>query len=309
MTRFRGGALRSPQRLVRSRSQARAARLRGDRPSRHDRRRIERRSLHQRHSQTAKTATLRWEMISASPVESLVNHASPHALVLARQADADNLGETIAALAARLHAATYELLVLLREFDERSGWNNGFLSCAHWLHSTPTRTPRASGASALAYGYRPRCRARESARKTGSRCSSRFWRRTRAAARVVRRWRREDAEPVPQSSRRGRRFPRGERAREGLARCGRQRIRQEMRRSFPIVAWQFLPPENGAGEANDARSVGDDGATGDRLAGKPHASARGYVREGEGCAAPRSRNLSSTKWTGRIVSQGRGRTS
>jgi hypothetical protein len=43
------------------------------------------------------------------------------------------LGETIAALAARLHAATYELLVLLREFDERAGWNNGFLSCAHWL--------------------------------------------------------------------------------------------------------------------------------------------------------------------------------
>jgi hypothetical protein len=70
----------------------------------------------------------------ASPAESLVNHASPHALVLARRADTDDLGETIAALAARLHAATYELLVLLREFDERSGWNNGFLSCAHWLH-------------------------------------------------------------------------------------------------------------------------------------------------------------------------------
>ncbi len=37
-------------------------------------------------------------------------------------------------LAARIHAATYELLVLLREFDERNGWNTGFLSCAHWLH-------------------------------------------------------------------------------------------------------------------------------------------------------------------------------
>lgn len=36
-------------------------------------------------------------------------------------------------MAARLHAATYELLVLLREFDGQSGWNNGFLSCAHWL--------------------------------------------------------------------------------------------------------------------------------------------------------------------------------
>ncbi len=91
-------------------------------------------------------------MTSASPVESLVNHASPYALVLARRVDTDDLGETIAALAARLHAATYELLVLLREFDERSGWNNGFLSCAHWLHSTPTRTPRASGAPAWRTG-------------------------------------------------------------------------------------------------------------------------------------------------------------
>ena len=48
--------------------------------------------------------------------------------------ETDDLGEAIAELAARLHAATYELLVLLREFDERAGWNNGFLSCAHWLH-------------------------------------------------------------------------------------------------------------------------------------------------------------------------------
>jgi len=46
----------------------------------------------------------------------------------------EQLGEAIAGLAARIHAATYELLVMLREFDERSGWNNGFLSCAHWLH-------------------------------------------------------------------------------------------------------------------------------------------------------------------------------
>ena len=45
----------------------------------------------------------------------------------------DQLGEAIAQLAQRLHAATYELLVMLRRFDEQSGWNNGFLSCAHWL--------------------------------------------------------------------------------------------------------------------------------------------------------------------------------
>ena len=45
----------------------------------------------------------------------------------------DALGEAIAVLAGRIHAATYELLVMLREFDAEGGWNNGFLSCAHWL--------------------------------------------------------------------------------------------------------------------------------------------------------------------------------
>jgi hypothetical protein len=43
------------------------------------------------------------------------------------------LGERIAELAAQLSAATYELLVMLREFDARGGWNSGFRSCAHWL--------------------------------------------------------------------------------------------------------------------------------------------------------------------------------
>ncbi|MBV8201505.1 MAG: DUF222 domain-containing protein, partial [Acidobacteria bacterium] len=43
------------------------------------------------------------------------------------------LGERIAELSAQLAAATYELLVMLREFDERGGWNGGFRSCAHWL--------------------------------------------------------------------------------------------------------------------------------------------------------------------------------
>jgi hypothetical protein len=46
----------------------------------------------------------------------------------------DVLGDRIAALAMQLHAATYELLVLLREFDQRTGWGDGFASCAHWLH-------------------------------------------------------------------------------------------------------------------------------------------------------------------------------
>ena len=45
----------------------------------------------------------------------------------------ERLGEEIATLAARIDAATYELLGLIRAFDEQEGWSNGFLSCAHWL--------------------------------------------------------------------------------------------------------------------------------------------------------------------------------
>jgi hypothetical protein len=45
----------------------------------------------------------------------------------------EQLGEDIAALAMRIHAATYELLIMLRQFDGQQGWGNGFLSCAHWL--------------------------------------------------------------------------------------------------------------------------------------------------------------------------------
>ena len=42
------------------------------------------------------------------------------------------LGDRIAELSARIQAATHELLVLIREFDEREGWD-GCLSCAEWL--------------------------------------------------------------------------------------------------------------------------------------------------------------------------------
>lgn len=45
----------------------------------------------------------------------------------------ERMGEEIATLAARIDAATYELLVLIRRFDEEEGWNCGFLTCAHWL--------------------------------------------------------------------------------------------------------------------------------------------------------------------------------
>src|SRR5437667_2286569 len=43
------------------------------------------------------------------------------------------LGDHIAELSAHLDAATARLLDLIREFDVRGGWGNGFRSCAHWL--------------------------------------------------------------------------------------------------------------------------------------------------------------------------------
>ena len=52
---------------------------------------------------------------------------------LDRTADLDRLGDEIALLSAHLEAATGRLLDLIREFDARRGWGNGFRSCAHWL--------------------------------------------------------------------------------------------------------------------------------------------------------------------------------
>jgi len=45
----------------------------------------------------------------------------------------DRLGDEIAELAVHLEAGTARLLDLIREFDARGGWNNGFRSCAAWL--------------------------------------------------------------------------------------------------------------------------------------------------------------------------------
>src|SRR5262249_6656482 len=50
-----------------------------------------------------------------------------------RIAELDRLGDEIAELSAHLDAATARLLDLIREFDARGGWNNGFRSCAAWL--------------------------------------------------------------------------------------------------------------------------------------------------------------------------------
>ena len=65
------------------------------------------------------------------------------AAVLRRRDEAERLGEDIAELASRIQAATYELLVMIRAFDEREGWS-GFKSCAHWLN---WRTGLALGAA------------------------------------------------------------------------------------------------------------------------------------------------------------------
>jgi hypothetical protein len=83
-------------------------------------------------------------MQTASLVDATVSPVTIEALAHAPSASIEDLGEQIAALAARLHAATYELLVLLREFDRRTGWTGGFASCAHWLS---WRTGIAPGAA------------------------------------------------------------------------------------------------------------------------------------------------------------------
>ena len=60
-----------------------------------------------------------------------------------RSAQLARLGERIAELSARIQAATHELLVLIREFDEREGWD-GCLSCAQWLSWRAGLSPGAA---------------------------------------------------------------------------------------------------------------------------------------------------------------------
>src|SRR5712671_678576 len=51
----------------------------------------------------------------------------------AQTAELNRLGDEIAELSAHLDSATARLLDLIREFDARGGWSNGFRSCAEWL--------------------------------------------------------------------------------------------------------------------------------------------------------------------------------
>ncbi len=60
-----------------------------------------------------------------------------------RGAQLARLGNRIAELSARIQAATYELLVLIREFDEQQGWD-GCLSCAQWLSWRAGLSPGAA---------------------------------------------------------------------------------------------------------------------------------------------------------------------
>jgi len=47
----------------------------------------------------------------------------------------DDLDRAIVNLSTHINAATYELLVFIRQFDERAGWLRwSFLNCADWLH-------------------------------------------------------------------------------------------------------------------------------------------------------------------------------
>jgi hypothetical protein len=57
---------------------------------------------------------------------------APYAVGI-RTARASWIASAIALLSAHLDAGTARLLVLIREFDARGSWGNGFRSCAHWL--------------------------------------------------------------------------------------------------------------------------------------------------------------------------------
>jgi hypothetical protein len=142
--------------------------------------------------------------------------------------DLDRLGDELAALAAHLDAATARFLALLREFDARGGWANGFRSCAEWLswrvglapgaareHVRVARTlghlPRLT--EALARGEVSYSKVRALTRVAAPETEARLLAvaRTGTAAhveRIVRGWRRVDAQgEVPDAAaRHGRRW-------------------------------------------------------------------------------------------------------
>ena len=68
--------------------------------------------------------------VSPTSAGSTPSHPSSHPI----HQDVETLGDEIARLSAHIQAAQYQLLTLLRQFDEAEGWAlGGFRSCAHWL--------------------------------------------------------------------------------------------------------------------------------------------------------------------------------
>ena len=52
-----------------------------------------------------------------------------------RRQHIEQLEDHITELSAHIHAATFRLLELIREYDECKGWAGpGLISCAHWLN-------------------------------------------------------------------------------------------------------------------------------------------------------------------------------
>jgi len=124
----------------------------------------------------------------------------------------ERLGDEIAKLSAHLDAATARLLDLIREFDARGGWGNGFASCAAWLTwrigldpgaaRERVRVARALGslprlAQALAHGELSYSKVRALTRVATPETEERLLKVGRAGTaehveRIVRGWRRVD---------------------------------------------------------------------------------------------------------------------
>src|SRR5688500_844125 len=124
----------------------------------------------------------------------------------------DRLGDEIAELSVHLEAAGARLLDLIREFDARGGWSNGFRSCAEWLSwrtgldlgaaRERVRVARALGslpqlARALARGELSYAKVRALTRIATPQIEERLLRVGRAGTaqqveRIVRGWRRMD---------------------------------------------------------------------------------------------------------------------
>jgi 5-methylcytosine-specific restriction endonuclease McrA len=141
------------------------------------------------------------------------SHASSVLAPASPFAELDRLGDEIALLSAHLDAATARLLDLIREFDARGGWNNGFRSCAAWLSwrvgldlgaaRERVRVARALGtlpllADALARGELSYAKVRALTRVATSETEARLLAFGRAGTaahveRLVRGWRRMDA--------------------------------------------------------------------------------------------------------------------